>query len=117
MLTYAIVAVIVLAWAVLLALFLARNGSTKALRLIGAAVCAVTTSAGLGIVWFGVTIFGDTFTTLPTRDRAYGILFGSVVCLIGLVTAGFSIRWFINAIRPKRSVATDVERIKGDITE
>ena len=43
----------------------------------------------------------------PTRDKPYYIFVGSVVCLIGLLAAGFSVRWFINAIRPKRKATID----------
>ena len=76
------------------------------MRLIGASACVFTALVGFGIIWFGATAFfelpGD-----PTRDRPYYIFVGSVVSLVGLVTAGFSVRWFINAVRPKRKATID----------
>ena len=82
------------------------SGAADGFRMIGAAVCVFAELAGLGIIWFGATAFVE-LPGAPTRDRPYYIFVGSVVCLIGLLVAGFSVRWLVSAIRPKRNVTID----------
>lgn len=82
------------------------SGVAEGVRLVGAAVCVFTALAGIGIVGFGLTAFFE-LSDAPQVDRPYILFVGSVICLIGLIVVGFSIRWFINAIRPNRRVTID----------
>lgn len=83
-----------------------RSGVADGFRLVGGVVCVFTTLAGLGIIWWGVIALLE-LRVAPTGDRTFFLFVGSVICLIGLLFSGFSVRWLVNAIRPKRRPEID----------
>ena len=82
------------------------SGVADGFRFIGAAICVFTGLAGGGIIWYGAFLFLQ-LVDAPTRDRPHYIFVGSILSLIGLLVAGVSIRWLINAFRPKRKATID----------
>jgi hypothetical protein len=84
-------------------------GLINGLRIFGAANCALTGLAGLGILLIGMYVFGNAaFFDKPTIDRQRDVVEAAVICTIGLVMAGFSIRWFLAAVRAVRRAGSEV---------
>jgi hypothetical protein len=91
------------------------SGLTSGLHIIGAAVCAFTGLAGVGILLLGVYAFGSAaFFDMPAIDRPPLLGEAAVISAIGLVMAGFSVRWFLAAVRAVRRAGTDVAPVASD---
>ena len=71
------------------------------LRLMAAVLCFFTAIVGLGVIFWGVIAFLE-LPRAPTRDRPSYMFWGIVVCLVGLITMVFSVRWMFHAMRKKR---------------
>jgi hypothetical protein len=79
------------------------------LRIIGAVVCACTTLIGLAILLVGLGgIRTATFAEMPAIDRPRVLGQAAVIVAIGLVVAGFSVRWFLDAVRAARRAGSEV---------
>ena len=82
------------------------SGVANGFRLIGVVICVFTGLVGLGILGLGAIEFLEmlVYPTMATPHHVFEI---SVISLIGLLIAGFSIRWGVKAIRPKPKAAID----------
>jgi membrane-bound ClpP family serine protease len=85
------------------------SGVNNGLRIIGATVCGFTGVAGIGLLLLGVAgLVRTTFREMPEIDRQGDLVEAAVVSAIGLVVAGFSVPWFLAAVRAVRRTRVEV---------